>query len=203
MVNAIDAALGVRCVPVEGRIEWETRFDGAPAGPRVHDLGVFGSCGEMSLFVGLEAKVDEAFGDTVAGAWGTAQAQLAAGATTNRPQRIQQLVDAFFPGQNPNACDVPYQLLTAAAGTLAEGRDVSVFQVLVFVSSPSYDNQKGDANRAGFDRFLRAAGAPPLVRVAAGVSVSTLDKVAGAPTGTSSLSPNVFNRKLHIIWQEV
>jgi hypothetical protein len=201
---AIHAAIGAPCKLDEARIEWETQFDGARAGPRSHDLGIFGSCNGSELFVGLEAKVDEGFGDgTVAYVWAQAQKKLASGGATYAPQRIQQLVDAFLPGQNPATCQIPYQLLTAAAGTLAEGCKISLLHVIVFVSSPNYNNVLGAANRAGFELFLNAVGAKPRSSSSGALQVYELPSVAGPREGSSSLSQDVFNRKLHIIWQEV
>ena len=118
--SRLSAALGTtvefeRAVP-----EYETRFDDYGRG-RVHDLGIFGrtASGE-SLFVGLEAKVDETFGSTVRDAYLAAKTKQIAGKSTNAPDRIEKLLASHFPKPKISMFDVRYQLLYATAGTLSE-----------------------------------------------------------------------------------
>ena len=49
--------------------EYEVRFDNFGKG-REHDLGIYGETDSgKTVFIGLEAKVDEAFGDTISTAY--------------------------------------------------------------------------------------------------------------------------------------
>ena len=199
----LEVALNGAVALAEGRIEWETRFDGAKSGPRAHDLGVFGTAGQNSLFVGVEAKVDEPFGQPVAAAWQEAHAKQQAGMTTQAPQRIAQLMDAFLPGVHPSTCGLPYQLFTAAAGTLAEGRECSVLYLLILKTGTSYDPQKGQANRKAFEDFVAQIGAVSRVTAPGQPEVLDLLQVRGNREPQSSLSPLVFQRPLTIIWHEI
>ena len=104
--------------------------------------GIIGSTADCrSLFVGVEAKVDEPFDDKTVGAY--YQAALIdrnMGRGTRVPERIRGLVSLYAPGRIDEAlCSVGpirYQLLTGTAGTVAIGKAISVFLVLVFRTSP-------------------------------------------------------------------
>ncbi|MCG8371487.1 MAG: hypothetical protein MJA32_13380 [Proteobacteria bacterium] len=136
--SRVAAALGQdvdfeRAVP-----EFEQRFDSFGRG-RVHDLGVFGKVGDgRSLFVGVEAKVDESFGPTVRDAYLQSKASQIIGTSTNAPERIEQLLALHFSEPDRSMFDVRYQLLYATAGTVAAGADISVLYVVVFKTPPCF-----------------------------------------------------------------
>jgi hypothetical protein len=46
--------------------EAQVTFDRYPGGRRIHDLLIRGRCTSGSLLIGLEAKADETFGETIA-----------------------------------------------------------------------------------------------------------------------------------------
>lgn len=141
--------------------EYEVRFDRFGRG-RMHDLGIFGKTSSgKTLFVGVEAKVDEPFGATVRDAYLTAKAKQIGGESTNAPERIEELIRLHFPTPDLSVFDVRYQLLYATAGTLAAGTDVSVLFVVVF-KTPLYSETLSAENYREYVDFLGRVRAAPL-----------------------------------------
>ena len=141
--------------------EYEVKFDQHGKG-RVHDLGIFGKTQSgKSLFVGVEAKVDEPFGANVADEWRKAQEIRESGEGTRLPQRIMQLCDRFNEGLGISECDeIRYQLLHGTAGTVDAKADVSVFYVAVF-KTDCYDNAIGESNHRDYQQFIKRVGGVP------------------------------------------
>lgn len=127
--------------------ELEAKFD-SYRNPAQLDLGIWGHTAEgKSLFVGVEAKVDDPFGDkTVEAYYWPSVIDRNKGKGTGVPERIRGLVSLYAPGPVDEALrdigPVRYQLLTGTAGTVAAGKEVSVFLVLVFRTF-LYDEAKG------------------------------------------------------------
>lgn len=137
--------------------EFEQRFDGYGRG-RVHDLGLFGTVADgRSVFVGVEAKVDESFGPTVKERYLGAKANQITGTSTNAPERIEQLLAMHYAEANKDMFNVRYQLLYATAGTLAVGADIALLYVLVF-RTPQYDEVIGAENYRDYLRFVTSVG---------------------------------------------
>ena len=86
--------------------ELEIRFDSYGKG-RFHDLGIYGKGKDSgkSLFVGVEAKVDEPFGEIVKDVYARAMAQRGAGESTNLPDRVDDLLALHFPQQTDCCAD--------------------------------------------------------------------------------------------------
>lgn len=141
--------------------EMEVRFDHFGRG-RMHDLGIFGKTASgRSLFVGVEAKVDEPFGALVRDAYLGAKARQIAGESTNAPERIEQLLKLHFREPDPAMFEVRYQLLYATAGTLAASADVSVLYIVVF-KTPLYSETIATENYRDYAYFMAKTGAVPL-----------------------------------------
>ncbi len=141
--------------------EYEQRFDAFGHG-REHDLGIFGTTSAgKSVFVGLEAKVDETFGALVKDAYSAAKAKESSGQRTNAPERIEQLLALHFAEPTPAMWDVRYQLLYATAGTLAAGADISALYVLVFRTT-QYNSNVGKSNQHDYESFINLAGGTDL-----------------------------------------
>ena len=141
--------------------EYEVRFDRFGRG-RMHDLAIFGRAESgKSIFVGVEAKVDEPFGATVRDAYLTAKARQIGGESTNAPERIEELLKLHFPSPDTSVFDVRYQLLYATAGTLAAGADLSVLFVVVF-KTPLYSETLSAENYRDYVDFLGRVGAMPM-----------------------------------------
>ncbi|BBL76357.1 DUF6946 family protein [Methylomagnum ishizawai] len=141
--------------------EREIRFDLFGRG-RMHDLGIYGRTGSgKSLFVGVEAKVDEPFGALVREAYLAAKARQIAGESTHAPARMEQLLKLHFASPDPSVFEVRYQLLYATAGTLAAGADISVLYIVVF-KTPLYNEIVSAENYRDYVDFMAKAGASPL-----------------------------------------
>ena len=137
--------------------EYEQRFDEFGKG-RVHDLAIFGTTlTGQSVFVGLEGKVDEPFGEPVNEIYLKAKAKQIAGKPTNAPERIERLLALHFSKPDVLMIDVRYQLLYATVGTLAVEADISVLYVMVFRTS-LYNEKIGADNYRDYINFMAAVG---------------------------------------------
>ena len=151
--------------------EYLAKFDSYPGNPSNLDLGITGHVERLSLrsslFVGVEAKVDETFGNTVMGRYSSALKTREAGKRTNAPERVKGLLSKYFSVQgSPDSsrfADIRYQLLTGTAGTVAAPGEVSVFYILVFRTS-MYDERKGLSNLRDYESFIGAACGRLLIR---------------------------------------
>lgn len=153
--------------------EMEVQFDQFGRG-RSHDLGIFGrTASGKSLFVGVEAKVDEPFGALVREVYLRAKARQLAGESTNAPERIERLLKLHFRQPDTSVFDVRYQLLYATAGTLAASADVSIFYVAVF-KTPAYSQTIAAANERDYAHFMARAEAMPLTLPTGGATGHTL-----------------------------
>src|SRR6266566_7023263 len=162
-----------------GYAEHRTPLRGEGRGPRVHDLLLIGSGREGRVVVGVEGKADEDFDRPLGARWEEAQRKRAARIATNWPERLERLVPALFGVQattvggdlNPELADIPYQLLSALAGTLieAEERQAShaVLVVHVFTSSATKP-ELVERNRKGFAQFVERIGKVPATAVSDG-----------------------------------
>ena len=147
--------------------EYLAKFDSYRS-PSHLDIGIFGKVGPgNSLFLGVEAKVDETFGPTVSERYRDALKTRQSNPRTKAPERVEQLLSRYFSENiapdKSRFSDIRYQLLTAAAGTVAVPKDVMVLCVLVFKTN-SYDPQKGEGNYRDYMKFLDCAGGESLVQ---------------------------------------
>lgn len=141
--------------------EYEVRFDAFGRG-RVHDLGVSAMTSDGdSVFVGVEAKVDESFGATVLDSYLDAKAKEICGIATNAPRRIEALLGKHFREPSRKMFDVRYQLLYATVGTIAAQAARSLFYVLVF-RTDQYNERKGAENLRDYLEFMEQVGARPV-----------------------------------------
>ena len=80
--------------------EYLAKFDSYPGNPSNLDLGITGHVERLtlraSLFVGVEAKVDETFASTVGSRYASAMKLRAAGKNTNAPERVKGLLSKYF-----------------------------------------------------------------------------------------------------------
>jgi hypothetical protein len=162
--------------------EFEARFDKYGHG-REHDLGIFGkTITGKKIFIGIEAKVDESFGGTIAYAYHTAKAKELNGESTNWPKRIEELLKFNFKTIKVSDFKLSYQLLFSTAGTLCIDADIHILLILVF-KTESYNSKKGAANYKDLQAFLKKAEA---------------DKIAD-----NTYKLNMNNKDLTIIYKEV
>lgn len=147
--------------------EAKLRFDSFAGEPRNSDLAVIAvdSCGSFVLAV--EAKADEPYGETVADAFAASLERRIENPRSHGVSRIQGLVSLLLrprAATAPKAAELRYQLLTAAAGAVAEAvrREASRAILLVheFVTPATLDKNH-EGNAADLQRFLhRLAGNP-------------------------------------------
>ena len=141
--------------------EFAARFD-AYRNPAQLDLAIWGTASEgSSLFVGVEAKVHEPFGqDTVETRYHAALRQQENNRGSRAPERLRGLVSRYSPGDVDKGLErfgpVRYQLLTGTTGALGAYQDVSVFHVLVFKTA-LYDEAKGEQNPLDYQMFIEWA----------------------------------------------
>ncbi len=152
----------------QGTPEYAARFD-RYRGPARLDIGISGQTGSgESLFVGVEAKVDESFGsETVCERYQEAIKTLNSNPRSKASDRVRGLLSRYF-ADTDEPCesrfaDVRYQLLTATAGTVAVQMDVSVFYVTVF-KTHEYDEEDGKANQLDYDNFMNLTGGECLMQ---------------------------------------
>ena len=151
-----------------GAPEYAAKFD-RYGGPARLDIGISGqtASGE-SLFVGVEAKVDEPFGsETVCERYQEAVEYLKSNPRSKAAARVEELLLRYL-ADNDVPCesrfaDVGYQLLTASAGTVASEADISVFYVMVF-KTRLYNGGKGEENRLDYENFINLVGDECLMR---------------------------------------
>lgn len=141
--------------------ELEITFDKYGKG-RVHDLGIEGvTQSDSTLFVGVESKVDESFGNMIADVYLDAKARQISGESTKAPERIEDLLGLHFGKPDRHVFNLRYQLLYATQGTIAAGADKSVLYSLVF-KTILYDDLKGIDNFRDYITFLNALNAEEL-----------------------------------------
>jgi len=147
--------------------EFSVSFDRYPS-PREHDLGVFGKTRTgKELFVGLEAKVDEKFGNTVMEEYEKAIEKRDNGVKTNLPERIMGLLNYLhLPQSIDKFPKLRYQLLHGLVGTVKNldvaftEPDYPLFCVLVFKTKgfsekDDYKEIEGKANYQDYEYFIR------------------------------------------------
>ena len=157
----VAAVLGEPVEFEKGVPKYEVSFDEYRNG-HVHDLGLFGKAKSgKSLFVGVDAKVDEPFGNFVSEEWAAADKVKKGGKITRKPERIRKLCARFGPGVTEGSDDIRYQLLHGVAGTVDADADLFVFYVIVFRTG-LYDAEKGKQNHEDYRRFVKRAGGKPI-----------------------------------------
>lgn len=101
--------------------EAQTRFDSF-SGPRNHDLLLSARDEHGSFPIGIEAKVNERFGQSVRAYRKVANQRRAAGESTDAPERLHGLLSALAGTsleETQELGKLRYQLFAAVAGTLA------------------------------------------------------------------------------------
>ena len=139
--------------------EAQTAFDNWPGGRRNHDLLVEGDAGGRAMTVGLEAKADENFGQTIAGYVRAADRKIARREATNAPRRLAELLKNIAGttlAARPELKELRYQLFSGVAGTLAaaDADGNAAFVVHEFDTSKT-TQKKHEANAAALAAFVR------------------------------------------------
>ena len=116
----------------------------------------------------VEAKVDEPFGSpSVYERYWRATETLKGNPGSRAAARVRDLLSRYFVDDNEpresRFADVGYQLLTAAAGTVAVEAEVSLFYVAIF-RPPDCDEKWGRRNQLHCDNFMRTGRGVGLVQ---------------------------------------
>lgn len=166
--SRISTVISQPIVLTQGTPEYAAKFDQF-GGPARLDIGISGqtTSGE-SLFVGVEAKVDEPFGsETVCERYQEAVKYLNSNPRSKAAARVKELLSRYLAdADEPCAskfAEIGYQLLTATAGTVASEADRAIFYVAVF-KTHLYNQQKGEENRLDYENFIKLAGGECLLR---------------------------------------
>ena len=133
----------------EGVIEHECPFD-EYSHPRRQDLGIWGEAESgKSVFIGIEAKVDETFGDTI-----TETRKRGEKANSNLPARIRGLCKWFsVPEDDEDIQKLRYQLFYFTKGTADVDADICVLLSLTFKTA-EYNETKAKENKKDWDAFV-------------------------------------------------
>lgn len=119
---------------------------------RNHDAILFNN----DIFVGIEAKADEPFGDKYLG-------EEFENASDNKKKRILGLSTMIFGDEVEKHTDLRYQLLTACGGTLLEAKEKgtphALVLILVFKKEGFYSQENDSNNQQDLNTFLAEAGA--------------------------------------------
>lgn len=158
LLESVEASNGLQ---VETAIaECPIRFDAHAGEPRNADLALVGLAQGGRVVVTIEAKADEPFGPLVGDALSDAFERGVENHRSNGVRRIDDLAKALFKprhGRQARVTDLRYQLLTAAAATVAFAREkqasVAVLIVHEFVTDKTQDDLH-DRNAEDYRRFL-------------------------------------------------
>src|SRR5207249_2498005 len=103
-----------------------TSFDKWPGGKRNHDLLVYAHAVGGCTVVGVEAKADETFGQTVAAYHRAVKKRVQGPLPTNADKRLEQLtrkIAGSTLAEQPELGNLRYQLFAGVAGALAAAAD--------------------------------------------------------------------------------
>jgi len=164
--SLLESAFGKEIAFDEAKPECIIELDDFKGEHRNCDLVVLCTAGAQRIAISIEAKADEPFGDSTAGAYYDQKLN----SSSNVPKRIEHLSAALF-GRKPDALirSLRYQLVHSAAATLIEAAaheaDVGLFLVQEFYSA-SLSGMKLQQNRTDWVTFVRAF--PELARTEVG-----------------------------------
>ena len=146
----------------EGIFEKMFRFDNFGKG-RMSDLAVYGKTSKGKRFViDIEAKVNESFGSSrVYKEYEKGKKKIESGEPTKIVERIDNLINKYYPGLSPQA-DVYYQLLYSCAGIACDEREIKILMFLSFKTEKA-NQQKQEANKNEFLKFIKGINASKLL----------------------------------------
>lgn len=179
----------------EAYIEHGSKFD-EYSRRRMQDLAIFGSAKGKSIFIGIEAKVDESFGSyTVSGQRNNVNKMLAEGVNTDAGLRLNKLVKDFLKGDETKYGKLRYQLLYYLAGSFREKAEVIFMPVIVYkTTGVDYHESKGAANQRAYKRFMENLGFKAVEEMVSGNIVLAYHNVISAPDlNGAKVSKEVFS----------
>lgn len=175
--NLCKSLFGSEIVYGEAEIEHQSKLDSYGGRHRMQDLAIWGTLKDKKVFVGIEAKVLESFGNySVRDEYEVAlQYRRDKNIRSKKPNRVEEIVDFLFPNFTPYdqpARDLRYQLLHYLTASLKEGNslsnskkpidrhdnpDIVLLPVLVFQTKRYKENpDKARLNKADYEEFCKA-----------------------------------------------
>lgn len=153
---------------------------------RIQDLAITGTADGKSIFIGIEAKVDETFGSTtVSSQRRKVNRDKAEGKNTDADKRLDKLVADFLEGDEIKYGDIRYQLLYYLAGSFREEAEIIVMPVIVYKTRGKifnkYDDVKGKKNQRDYKRFMESLGFSPVPEMIKDEIKMAYHKVVKAP----------------------
>ncbi len=149
-------------VPERGIADARTTFD-QYGGPQNHDLLLIGDAAGGRTVVGIEGRVNESFGQTLAEYDEAASRKSVRGEATNAAERLDNLTQALGGWILPDddldqRRSLRYQLFTALAGTIAAAGDESAKQAVFCVhelQTPASETAARARTSKDMHEFLR------------------------------------------------
>jgi hypothetical protein len=144
----------------QGVVEAQTKFDEYRGGSHNHDLLITGEAAGGKTVVGVEGKVDEPFGQTLAQYRAAARKTLARNKSSNALHRLQGLTQAIAgwdAGAAPRRLELRYQLFTGVAGAVAAAVDEDARQAVFCIhelNTKAIDPKKREQNHKDLRDFL-------------------------------------------------
>lgn len=152
IINMIRFFLGQdKCLNLDhAEIEHLSKFD-FHRHPRQQDLGIWGEVEKTPFFVGVEAKVNEPFGNN-----DLAKQSIEAQKTQSNKDRYDRLIEDFLSKYNPGDYNgLRYQLLHYLAGSFREPDCGIIFMpVIVYVNNSVYNKTDGEINKQAYEDFM-------------------------------------------------
>lgn len=178
----------------EAYIEHGSVFD-SYSRPRMQDLAIWAEVNGKTIFIGVEAKVDEPFGSkSVAQQKKYVEGLIADGVSTEAHNRLKELCSDFIPTINPKDYrKIRYQLLYYLAGSFRENAEIVFMPVFAYVSN-KYDPKKGEKNYKDYVKFMellgfeKVSGDVPGMKSAYKKTITALNKER-----TSNLTKTVYS----------
>lgn len=141
------------------------------SGPRHHDMWIRGRVETGLVGVGIEAKVDETFGEILRAKFRSSLREQARSPRSQAPERCVAVTSLALGrpvvDDELEASPLRYQLLSGVAGTLLqaarEQRGLAAFVVYELVSSLTVESKR-DLNARDYDAFIEALPGSPLRR---------------------------------------
>lgn len=167
IIEMIRRFLGSNKIKLDkAKIEHASIFDNHPR-PRIQDLAIWGLADNIKLFVGVEAKVDEAFGSKSINQQRTYVNSLT---KTEADKRLDELVKDFLGGDEKSNGTLRYQLLYYLAGSFCEKDADTVFMpVIVYkTGGKEYSLKKGETNKKAYKYFMESLGFESMEHVVGG-----------------------------------
>ena len=176
LVQVVEQVTGNKILgDVEAYIEHESDIEGYRGKARMQDLAAFGKLTTNQLFfIGVEAKVDETFDETISEKALIIEKYRAKHSTTKQHERLMNLLHEFLHlrfdrDSFPILLDIPdeiknlrYQLLYYLAGSFREDAEIIFMPVVVYrcngLHFGCYDENVGAQNQIDYENFRIALG---------------------------------------------